>query len=233
MPLFQRFERNTRGRDFIVGDIHGMFHVLEFALHEIVHFNPETDRLFSLGDLVDRGPLSEFAISWLSQPWFHAVRGNHEQMCIEGFANAQAKSMHICNGGLWFYSLSRAEQQTIVDIFDTLPGAIEIDTPNGPIGLVHAEPPHDDWEHTRALNEDDGIPIVALWSRTKLVTNNHSHIKNIGMVYCGHTFVERPRSLGNVTYIDTGCCFKEALTLVDATNNRLYTVKHNAALQEA
>jgi serine/threonine protein phosphatase 1 len=60
-----------------VGDIHGHFQRLQQCL-EAVGFDPAVDRLFSVGDLVDRGPHSEAALDWLAQPWFHAVQGNHE-----------------------------------------------------------------------------------------------------------------------------------------------------------
>ena len=54
----RRFERNARGRDFVVGDVHGHFDTLERLL-EAVDFDASADRLFSVGDLVNRGPASE------------------------------------------------------------------------------------------------------------------------------------------------------------------------------
>ena len=52
-----RFAQNTVGRDFAVGDIHGCFTELQRGL-DAIGFDPSTDRLFSVGDLVDRGPES-------------------------------------------------------------------------------------------------------------------------------------------------------------------------------
>jgi hypothetical protein len=74
-----RLARNARGRDLIVGDIHGHFTKLAAAL-EAIGFDDSIDRLISVGDLVDRGPESLLALGWLAKPWFHAVRGNHEDM---------------------------------------------------------------------------------------------------------------------------------------------------------
>ncbi|MBP5144082.1 metallophosphoesterase, partial [Pseudomonas chlororaphis] len=74
MNKIQRFEINTAGRDFAVGDIHGHFTKLQAAL-DAVQFDPTVDRLFSVGDLVDRGPESADVDTWLAKPWFHAVRG--------------------------------------------------------------------------------------------------------------------------------------------------------------
>ena len=59
------FARNERGRDFVVGDIHGMFSALENFLEEL-SFDPGRDRLFSVGDLIDRGPESDPVLQWLT-----------------------------------------------------------------------------------------------------------------------------------------------------------------------
>lgn len=80
-PLIRRFTRNPLGRDLIVGDVHGCFTKLQASL-DAVGFDPARDRLFSVGDLVDRGPESDQVLAWLAQPWFHAVSGNHEVAAI-------------------------------------------------------------------------------------------------------------------------------------------------------
>ncbi len=58
-PLFKEHEilyfgDNLSGKDYVVGDIHGQFHKLENLLYE-KGFDVNKDRLFSAGDLVDRG----------------------------------------------------------------------------------------------------------------------------------------------------------------------------------
>ena len=51
-------EPNTKGgRDLVAGDLHGYFDTLEEAL-KTLRFDPAHDRLFGVGDLVDRGPRS-------------------------------------------------------------------------------------------------------------------------------------------------------------------------------
>ena len=71
-----RLPENTLGRDFVIGDIHGAFSVVVEAI-KLVQFDPKKDRLFSLGDTIDRGPESRRAQRFLSTPWVHAIRGNH------------------------------------------------------------------------------------------------------------------------------------------------------------
>ena len=69
---FLKVPRNEQGRDFAVGDVHGCFTRLQDSLGRM-GFDASRDRLFSVGDLVDRGPESEAALEWLAQPWFFAV----------------------------------------------------------------------------------------------------------------------------------------------------------------
>ena len=79
VAIRQTFTYNIQGRDFAVGDVHGHFSALHEGL-ETIGFNPNCDRLFALGDLVDRGPESTQVGNWLEQPWFYSVQGNHEAM---------------------------------------------------------------------------------------------------------------------------------------------------------
>ena len=52
--LVKYIPENTKGRDFVVGDLHGTIHLLQVLLEQ-VKFDPADDRLFSGGDLIDRG----------------------------------------------------------------------------------------------------------------------------------------------------------------------------------
>lgn len=76
-----RHEANTHGRDFIVGDLHGCVGHLDMLMRH-VRFDTSTDRLFSVGDLADRGPDSPAALELFKQPWFHPVMGNHDAMLL-------------------------------------------------------------------------------------------------------------------------------------------------------
>lgn len=98
--LFKFFNRNPQGRDFVVGDLHGHFSALELMLVQI-NFNPKRDRVFAVGDLIDRGPESWRVVEFLNYPWFNSVLGNHEQMLIDSASNPSvAKTWLGFNGGL-------------------------------------------------------------------------------------------------------------------------------------
>lgn len=73
---------NMHGRDFVVGDLHGAFDFLREALSR-VRFDATRDRLFFVGDLVNRGQQSAEAGYWLEMPNVFSSRGNHDQSFID------------------------------------------------------------------------------------------------------------------------------------------------------
>lgn len=229
--LFKRFERNDAGRDFVVGDIHGCFDRLRAGLRA-ANFNEKRDRLFSVGDLVDRGPASEDAVKWLEYPWFHPVRGNHEQMVVDYLRCGIDPDLHVMNGGRWFYSLTELERVETAEALERLPYAIEVETKDGTFGLVHAEVAGDDWAEFRASLQGaagdkpanfEHIERFALWGRDVIRgRSSFSGVANIDRVYVGHTPVSDWQIIGNVHYIDTGAVFGRSLTLVCITDGKIY-----------
>jgi serine/threonine protein phosphatase 1 len=217
--MIKHFERNARGTDYVVGDIHGMFTLLQTELDKI-GFDEVNDRLFSVGDLVDRGPESEEFWDWLRKPWFHAVRGNHEQMVIDSVEagnDSNACGSHAINGGMWLYGLPEVEQQCYSLEMKELPLAIEVETDRGLIGIIHAECPLGDWNLFKSMYESnkERFDAVAMWARTKVEYKDKSHVVGLHKLFVGHTPMNNPEILGNVHYIDTGACFKGGkLTIV-------------------
>lgn len=212
MSLIKHFERNAVGRDFAVGDIHGCFSKLQKAL-DAAGFDPHHDRLFSVGDLVDRGPESEQAVEWLAMPWFHAVRGNHEQMTIDAQRAAET-DLHFINGGAWFYGIPSFERAAIADVLADLPLAIEVETAAGLVGLVHADCPRRDWASLVAAleagnAEAEHVAAMCQWSRRRIQAEDVSGVSGVQAVVVGHTPVRQPAVLGNVYHIDTGGWFKD------------------------
>lgn len=106
-----RLPANNTGRDFIVADLHGCLDLLQEQMSRI-GFDPAKDRLFSVGDLVDRGPDSMGCLRLLREPWFHAIVGNHEDMLL-CYLGKRGSTYHsapdfIRNGGRWVHSLDDA-----------------------------------------------------------------------------------------------------------------------------
>ncbi|MGJ7918688.1 metallophosphoesterase [Massilia sp. LXY-6] len=213
--LVRRLHANRVGRDFVVGDIHGCFSKLSGELDRL-RFDRSVDRLFSVGDLVDRGPESAAVVDWLIQPWFHAVRGNHEQMALDYLAGELDPDDYCHNGGAWFMALSGPEQRRITAHFSVLPVAMEVATPTGIIGIVHGDCPFASWSELVAeLSGDDAIAVadICLSSRERVIEMDECGVLGVERVFVGHTPVPGPISLGNVHYIDTGAVFGRPLTV--------------------
>lgn len=199
------------GRDFVVGDIHGMFHLLLQALDEL-QFDPSRDRLFPVGDLVDRGPFSREARSFLREPWVKALRGNHEQLFLDcyqgGQLDAAALDFHVRrNGAGWWMELSSQLQQELLEEFAKLPLAIEVQTERGTVGLVHAEVPRGmGWqEFTQRLEAGDHHTVQScLWGRTRVKSGDASGVRGVDRVFSGHTILGQVSRLGNCYFLDTG-----------------------------
>lgn len=207
---------NANGRDFVVGDIHGQLDRLKAAMAH-VDFDKKRDRLFSVGDLVDRGKDSYACLELLFEPYFFAVRGNHEQMALDALRaiGGAAWDNWISNGGEWIYHEDVHEVQVIFgEAVKYLPFAREITLAGGKrVGLVHAEPPQD-WKYIHeALRRQ---PASLIWNRSRFKNQDITQVGNIDAVLVGHTTVDAPLWLGNVAYLDTGAFTKEgSLTLVE------------------
>jgi serine/threonine protein phosphatase 1 len=216
--VIKRFDENKKGRDFVVGDIHGCFTKLEIALYEL-GFDGEVDRLFSVGDLVDRGPESEEATEWLAKSWFHAVKGNHEDMAVQFAAKQIDSYMYSVNGGAWFIGMTEPERAPYLDAFKALPIAIEVMTPAGLVGIVHGECPVDDWAlfgPALKSRHAEAIANMCLWSRERITNGYDGAIGGVRAVICGHTPLRSRVQLGNVHYIDTAAVFPGGkLTILD------------------
>jgi serine/threonine protein phosphatase 1 len=213
--LVRRLHANEVGRDFVVGDIHGCFSKLSAELDRL-RFDRGVDRLFSVGDLVDRGPESASVLDWLIQPWFYAVRGNHEQMALDYLAGKLDPEDYLDNGGAWFIELSILEQRQITAHFDALPIAMEVATPTGMVGIVHGDCPFASWSELVAELSGDDAPAIAevcLSSRERVIEMDDCGVMDVDQLFVGHTPVSRPISLGNVHCIDTGAVFGRPFTL--------------------
>ncbi|NIF30145.1 serine/threonine protein phosphatase [Pantoea sp. Tr-811] len=218
MSRFRRVAANSKGRDLAVGDIHGHFHRLQACLDD-VGFDRHVDRLFSVGDLVDRGPHSEEALQWLAQPWFHAVQGNHESLAITHLRGGRLDlEMYRAAGGGWFLDLPADEQAVYVEQFLQLPIAMEVQTEAGLIGLLHANSPFDDWAALRdslLFDDDPQVREVCQWSRTRLKEGNTQPVAGVRAVLVGHTPVLQAKALGNVWHLDTGGWANGHFSLMD------------------
>ncbi|GLR62906.1 metallophosphoesterase [Marinospirillum insulare] len=223
IQVLQTLAKNTLGRDFVVGDLHGYYAELMQALEQ-VSFDFTQDRLLAVGDLINRGPDSYKCLQLVNEPWFFSVQGNHERLMVHSLAGSLAAyKAWQKHGGGWAALYKEEELQEMVRlIHNKMPLAIEVSQGEQCLGIVHAEVPQDDWS---ILRQWQGEPTRELLDSTALLRKrlhkNLDHpVANIDAVACGHTLVKKPTRLGNVTYLETGICAPQIegyLTLVEAT----------------
>lgn len=221
----QRLDVNTKGRDFIAGDIHGCFSQVYSALFEL-GFNRSTDRLICAGDTVDRGRESHKVLEFLSQPYVFGLRGNHEQLLVESQIEAIIELAQQNYDGLgWAAQIPRRMLFQIKHAMSKLPLAIEVPTRTELIGVVHADVPDQmTWQEMVILleAEDEFTTEYVIGSRHRVETNLLRGVEGISKVFIGHTIVKEPVRLGNVIALDTGAYKREfgdqdyRMTVMDA-----------------
>jgi len=223
MKFFKKFDKNLYGRDLIVSDLHGCYSDFRKEL-ERWNFDPEIDRMFSVGDLVDRGPDSRSCLELLERSWFHAVKGNHEILWLDahkywmndfqdGDCPVDLKiqcTLFFKNGGE--LSEDRSTYFHFKKYIEELPSIIEVNHRSGQkFGIVHAELPTklNDWDALGHMSEEEMANTLGeslYWGRKRYSSNKliHPPIENIDRLYVGHTIVDEVMELGNIRYIDTG-----------------------------
>lgn len=223
-PL-RRVEENKSGRDFVVGDVHGCLNLLEYALQS-VSFDPQCDRLFSVGDLIDRGEHSIELLQWLDKPWFYACLGNHEAILLDFTYGHDSELATTWSqyGGSWFLALT-AQQQTLIAeaICRHCSFAIAIGNSAGQAqtAILHADiPPGMDWPtFCQQVGNDQATQHACLWSRARGKGLRDDWIDGVEQVVTGHQVVNEGHKRGNVWLLDTGAYRtaqgKGALTLLE------------------
>lgn len=213
-------ENENGGIDYVVGDIHGCFSRLERMLQRI-GFDKTKDRLFCLGDLVDRGPESHKVLDFLANEWVIALAGNHDDMAIDYAINggdygagSQFEQDYRANGGEWNINASYGFTQEVKRAFEKLPLVIEYKREGKkPLVFVHADLPFNSLAEMREKLEDpvwrQYARINCMWERRRAEGERKNYFKDIDTVIVGHTVVPRPVLLQDTLYIDTGAVFQD------------------------
>ena len=212
MSLVHHFPINETGRDFVIGDIHGEFALVREAMRRI-QFDTSKDRLFCCGDLIDRGADSARALRFLQLSFVHSCRGNHENNFLEIHADGEPSDRVLQwfadkMGAHWWLKLGASERKRFLALFERMPIAIEVETRQGPVGIVHANvPARMPWPTFKSLIEqgDDTAIAAALESRSRIKYRDCSGVQGVHRVYVGHSPQwDGALSLGNVVALDSG-----------------------------
>lgn len=212
-----RYPANLVGRDFVVGDIHGCLDVLHRGL-KALNFRPTVDRLFSVGDLVDRGPDSILCLGLLKMKWFHSVLGNHESFLIRHLEKPEiyppADKSWLDKTGQTFTERKTFAKQWLPLLYK-LPYVIQVGGDSG-FQIIHAELLEDGASVSNEIIETWGFlnrkkaaervlggrSLIRTWLSGKPVMRAHE--KSLKITFCGHTIVQSPLQLSRQIYLDGG-----------------------------
>lgn len=127
-------------RYYVVGDIHGrldLFDALAEAIEQDETDSPAaTSHVVLLGDLIDRGPDSAGVIKrarkWRKTREVRILAGNHEEMFLESFHDAEVLRHFLKHGGretILSYGISRKDYRklTLEQLFERLPQIVPQD----------------------------------------------------------------------------------------------------------
>lgn len=211
-------------RHFVFGDIHGRYTTFQRLL-DLINYDTSTDVIYSVGDMIDRGPDSVPVVEFFQQPHCHAILGNHEQMVLNA-ADWKAVWMDPWTGGpTTLASLEKHGHNVkwLARICAGLPVCLDVgdDTQSGAFRLIHAESPLE-WSEEKLLNylthttRLEAAEGRLLWGRSdiervidSIAASADSDVVSVAQhrsaraVFCGHTPVSDVVNAFNVNWIDT------------------------------
>ena len=215
MKIYQRINGEEWRRVLVCGDLHGCYTNLMSSLDK-AGFDPVQDLLVSVGDLIDRGQESFECLDLINQPWFRAVRENHEQMMLDAITGTGSFGHWMSNGGGWWHSLDYEQDMRLKSLLPKvaeLPLIIEVEKGGKKFVICHADYPHDEYEYGKPVDSQQ-----AIWSRERIslsIDGFSSSISGADLFIFGHTPALQPMRNKNQLYIDTGAVFNGNLTLYE------------------
>lgn len=213
-------------RRLFIGDVHGHYDGLMLLLEAIAP-NSE-DRIYFLGDLIDRGPQSDMVVNFVRQNSYFCLLGNHEQMLLDVLSDGQVYGPAL---QAWLYSGGHSTVNSYgeagippehIEWMRTLPTYLDL----GDIWLVHAG------VHPQMPLEKQNADQFC-WIREEFHSMTQPYFPD-KLIITGHTITftlpgvvpgKLARGHGWLD-IDTGAYHPKSgwLTGLDITNNLVYQV---------
>lgn len=223
--LFSKHQHNAP-RQIVIGDVHGHYDGL-CKLIDYCRIDPD-DRIYFLGDVIDRGPKSAEVVKWIRDRGYPCLMGNHEVMLLaaynEGELDEIALRHWLPSGGDTTLASYGEEGVPPGDLewFASLPSYLDL----GDIFLVHAGV-----DPFRTLAQQTNEQFC--WIREKFLSNQFAYFPDKTIV-TGHTITFTLPGLrpGEIAQgpgwidIETGAYHKKSgwMTALDLTNALVYQV---------
>jgi len=97
----------------IIGDVHGCFYTLKNLFENI---KDRCIEIFSVGDLIDRGPYSKEVVQFCIDNNIMSVRGNHEDMLLKAIESTSENFWNRSNDiDLYFYNGGDKAQESYIN----------------------------------------------------------------------------------------------------------------------
>lgn len=211
----------------VIGDIHGCLEQLKTMVIKIESRYPDIS-IYSVGDLIDRGPDSKGVINYCREKGIQVVKGNHE-LTLEWVYRHREKYSYYLDGDLKSH-IDMGGKPTIESYMGKF--FKEIDKADLKEKYKEALGDHLDWiislpyfikvdnvyiSHTGYIPHTQ--PEIAVWNR-----DTYQNLPFDEFHIFGHTPHNEPIEAINYVNIDTGCCFdggKLTAAIVDSENKKI------------
>lgn len=193
-------------RTLIIGDVHGCALTLHRLLFDVVRLR-RNDRVYFLGDLIDRGPRSKEVLDTIMRLQsagysISSVRGNHEEMLLNACRDRDDFRLWMINGGKTTLESFRADDAceiplTYHQFLANLPLYVMLEN----FVLVHA-----------GINCSVANPLAdrdaMLWSRGMEVDPERLGNRKVICAHTPHTFDDIMATLStDCIVLDGGCVY--------------------------
>jgi len=233
--MFQQNIKEGDGKRVLVfGDVHGAWHLLEKAIHDLAI--EKGDVKVFLGDLTDRGTENLKCVDYaVNTENSYVVRGNHDDMLIQGLLEGDQRNYlgWLQNGGKTVLAEVGEEGSTCLAVMleNKSYYLITMEVNSKMYAFSHAEypleleevPPQALEKVLERVYPDDldqakaEIAQMLCWNRTIIGAIEQGYklpdVPGVEMIFHGHTGVKEPVIHGNRAYIDTGSVFTQKLTV--------------------
>jgi len=226
---------NTEYRTIIIGDIHGCLTEFNNLLDKL-NYNPNTDRVILLGDLIDRGPDSIGVLRTARQLNLECVMGNHEHKFLKWYKSFGTK-VNFYDEKDYYKQLTQED----IDYIFKMPSYIQVNN----FIIVHAgvkpnlsidKQSKDDLLYLRYTDKNRKfISLKKVFTLGKEATDAHfwtEFWKGPESIVYGHNVNSLETPLieevlpGIFCYgIDTGCCFGGKLTAFILETKEIIQIK--------
>lgn len=234
-PLIIELPENMKGKDYVIGDLHGCYDEL-LQLLKFVKFDIEKDRLFCVGDLKDRGPKQNECIALLDkknkqgQQWFFSVLGNHDY--VKNFLSKKLlkdyykdllaklpyiysvkhpffKKFFIVHAEMRFFLQNMNNEEITNQLLNNnLSDEIFYSLDNNNIILSESQRKNIIWARDNFqyfVNKNQAN--ITMGDFSFMFKEKNKQVVEKLKIFCGHNVVPFPIVIGHQIYCDTGACF--------------------------